>query len=160
MHPLLRVARASRLAFPLLLAAAGAVLKLRGGGIGSELTLVIGAGALLGWAIAVSFESVAVLLTGPRPEPISDRHLQELEREKEMVLRSIKDIELDAALHKLEEADAKELCLPLRQRAISLLHELDRARAHQVETQIEAQIESELKRRIGGDPKPGPEVQG
>jgi hypothetical protein len=160
MHPLLRFARASRLAFPILLAAAAAALKLRGGVIGSELTLVIGAGALLGWAIAVSFESVAVLLTGPRPEPISDRHLEELEREKEIVLRSIKDIELDTSLHKLEEADAKELCAPLRQRAVSLLHEIDRSRANQVETTIEAQIESELKLRLGGDEKPGSEVQG
>lgn len=150
MHPLLRLARVSRLVLPVLLAGAGAVIKLRGGALTSELVLVLVAGGLLGWAIALAFESTMVLVTGPRPEGISDRRLRELEREKEIVLRSIKDIELDAALHKLDEADAKELCQPLRQRALSLLYELDRAQANRPSS-VEAAIAEELQRRLGGE---------
>jgi hypothetical protein len=155
MHPLLRLARVSRLVLPVLLGGAGTFIKLRGGALTSELVLILAAGGLLGWALALAFESTAVLVTGPRPEGLSDRRGQELEREKEIVLRSIKDIELDAALHKLDEADAKELCQPLRQRAVSLLYELDRARAGRPAS-VEAAIEEELRRRLGGE-KASPE---
>ncbi len=157
-HPLLRLARASRLILPLLLGGAGAALKLRGGADASELVLILLAGALLGWALALSFEGTVALVTGPRPEGLTDRRLAELEREKEIVLRSIKDIELDAALHKLEEEDARELCQPLRKRAVALLYELDRARASQP-TSVEVAIESELQRRLGGEPAASAEAK-
>jgi hypothetical protein len=158
MHPLIRFARLSRLACPVLLAGAGAAVKLRGGALGSELALIVLAGAILGWAIAISFESLAVLLVGAQAEAVSDRGLEELEREKEIVLRSIKELELDAALQKIEERDARELCHPLRQRAVALLHELDRVRADRP-GDLEAEIEAELQRRLGLK-EPGTEVQG
>jgi hypothetical protein len=74
---------------------------------------------------------------------------EQLERELQTLLRSIKDAELDGALRKLEPEQARELAEPLRRRALELLGELESARLL-ARAGIEEQIERELSRRLGG----------
>ena len=63
-----------------------------------------------------------VLRTG---EPISERARAALEREKMLVLRTIKELEFDRAMGKLAEKDFDEMSGRLRARALSLMHQLD-----------------------------------
>ena len=55
------------------------------------------------------------------------RATEALEREKALVLRSIKELEFDKAMGKTSEADFVPLSASLRARAVSLMQEIDRA---------------------------------
>ena len=52
-----------------------------------------------------------------------------LEREKNLLLRSIKELEFDHAMGKVAEADYEEMVGRLRSRAVRLLQQLDSAAA-------------------------------
>lgn len=145
-----RLLKYARLGLPLLIAGVAAVLKLRVGQYGLPLALAMAGGVLLGWAAVLALESTAALvghLAGVGVAPT--RRLAELEREKELALRSIKEVELDAALGKLDAEDLTRLTAPLRERALVLLRELDRVRLEKRGGSVEEQIELELARRLG-----------
>jgi hypothetical protein len=55
----------------------------------------------------------------------SSRHLLALEREKRLVLRSIKELEFDKAMGKVAEADFDEMVSRLRQRAVRLMQRIE-----------------------------------
>jgi hypothetical protein len=58
-------------------------------------------------------------------EVIDDRLRADLEREKMLVLRSIKELEFDRAMGKLSQQDFDEMAGRLRARAIGLMKQLD-----------------------------------
>ena len=58
-------------------------------------------------------------------EPVSERTRAALEREKMLVLRSIKELEFDHAMGKLSKKDFDEMSGRLRIRAISLMRQLE-----------------------------------
>lgn len=70
-----------------------------------------------------------------------------LEREKALVLRSIKELEFDRAMGKVSERDFTEMSGRLRARAGRLIRQLDAGSSYR------ADIERELQRRLG--PTPG-----
>jgi hypothetical protein len=88
-------------------------------------------------------------------EPLSERSRVALEREKALVLRSIKELEFDRAMGKLSDRDFEEMGGRLRARAISLIKQLDDESAGYREL-----IERELKARVAAAPlrKPAPSV--
>ena len=55
----------------------------------------------------------------------SSRHLEALEREKRLVLRSIKELEFDKAMGKVAEPDFDDMAGRLRQRAVGLMQRID-----------------------------------
>lgn len=55
----------------------------------------------------------------------SSRHLLALEREKRLVLRSIKELEFDKAMGKIADADFDEMVARLRQRAVGLMQRIE-----------------------------------
>jgi len=55
----------------------------------------------------------------------SSRHLMALEREKRLVLRSIKELEFDKAMGKVAEPDFDEMVARLRQRAVGLMQRIE-----------------------------------
>ena len=55
----------------------------------------------------------------------STRHLIALEREKRLVLRSIKELEFDKAMGKVAEADFDDMVGRLRQRAVGLMQRIE-----------------------------------
>ena len=145
-----RLPKIAQFALPILLAAAAGLIKIRAGQLGASLILTMAGGALIGFSAAIVLESLLALLGHPIKTPLlSDRRLLQLEREKDMVLHSIKEIELDAALQKLESDEAARLIEPLRQRALILLRELDQAQLMKAPT-VEEQIEQELACRLHG----------
>lgn len=79
-------------------------------------------------------------------EPLSERSRIALEREKTLVLRSIKELEFDKAMGKLSDKDFDEMGGRLRARAISLIKQLDHGAGYQ------ELIERELKARLAKTP--------
>ena len=78
-------------------------------------------------------------------EPLTERQRAALEREKALVLRSIKELEFDRAMGKLSPKDFEEMGGRLRSRALSLMKELDEGGSGYREI-----IERELNARIAG----------
>ena len=69
-----------------------------------------------------------------------------LEREKTLVLRSIKELEFDRAMGKVSEKDFAEMSGRLRSRAARLMRQLDAT------TGYRSEIEREIAKRIGEAP--------
>jgi hypothetical protein len=68
--------------------------------------------------------------------------LRELEREKQMVLKAIREIEHDYQMRKIAESDYKEMVQRYRVRAMRIIRELDAGENYRV------LIEQELKTRM------------
>jgi hypothetical protein len=79
-------------------------------------------------------------------EPLSERTRAALEREKTLVLRSIKELEFDRAMRKLSDKDFEEMGGRLRARALSLMKQLDEGGSG-----YRILIEKELKARMAGE---------
>jgi hypothetical protein len=98
-------------------------------------------------AAAAALHRTLVPLLGPArtpaAEPIGARARALLEREKLLVLRSIKELEFDRAMGKLSPQDFDEMAGRLRSRALSLMQQLDVAGGP-----YERTIESELRARL------------
>src|SRR5215470_14237599 len=73
---------------------------------------------------------------------IGQRTRAALEREKMLVLRSIKEMEFDRAMGKLSDADWQEMSSRLRSRATGLMRQLD-------DGGYRGQIERDLEKLIG-----------
>jgi hypothetical protein len=79
-------------------------------------------------------------------EPLGRRSRAALEREKTLVLRSIKELEFDRAMGKIAEGDFNEMATRLRARAIAIMKQLDAG------TSYREMIEKDLVTRLGSDP--------
>ena len=91
-----------------------------------------------------------VLRTG---QPISERTRAGLEREKLLVLRTIKELEFDRAMGKLAQKDFDEMSGRLRARALSLMHQLD-VESGTYGSVIEQELAARAARKGGGQPAP------
>jgi hypothetical protein len=78
-----------------------------------------------------------------RTAMVGQRTRAALEREKAMVLRSIKELEFDRAMGKLSDIDFQEMSSRLRARAAGLIRQLDTGAGYRT------QIERDLVRRLG-----------
>jgi hypothetical protein len=80
-------------------------------------------------AAAGAFYRMLAPLTAPvvlrMGEPVSERTRIALEREKMLVLRSIKELEFDRAMGKLSQKDFDEMSGRLRARALALMTQLE-----------------------------------
>jgi hypothetical protein len=137
----------ARWILPLAGAAAGAALSLAGGG-GYGFGFALVAGAALGLILALLLQAMATLVGhAPTAEPPSDRRLRQLENDKQLLLRSIREIEFDAKLQRVSNEEAAQLTEPLRQRAVRVLRDLDEARVAEGQT-VKQRIEREVQRRL------------
>ncbi len=80
-----------------------------------------------------------------RAETLGHRARAALEREKTLVLRSIKELEFDQAMGKLAQEDFDEMSQRLRARAVGLMRQLDASHAAPRE-KIEQELASRLAR--------------
>jgi hypothetical protein len=108
------------------------------------LSITVGAAALAGFAAYRTFAPLAGTEDSTGSEILAGRTRAAIEREKTLVLRSIKDLEFDRAMGKMSEKDFLEMSARLRTRAAGLLQQLDQGTASYRE-----QIEKELARRMG-----------
>src|SRR3954463_10866576 len=109
------------------------------------ISLTIGAAGLA----AIAFYRTIAPLVAPvaelEREPLSDRLRADLEREKALTLRSIKELEFDKAMGKVSPQDFDDMAGRLRTRALGIMKQLDAGSAAYREL-----IEKELARRVGG----------
>ena len=85
------------------------------------------------------------------PEMLGDRTRAALEREKTLVLRSIKELEFDRGMGRVSEKDFAEMSARLRSRAARLMRQLDAGSIYR--DQIEKDIEQRLA-KSGAPPAP------
>jgi hypothetical protein len=103
-------------------------------------SLGIGAASAAGLALV---RTLGPLAGGELPErDVRGRAAAALEREKMLVLRSIKELEFDRAMGKVSEADFAEMSQRLRARAIGLMRQLDEGGYRElVERDVRARLE-------------------
>jgi hypothetical protein len=115
------------------------------------LTLTIAAAGLVG---LMTYRVIKPLTQGEFRESTvmaGSRSRAAVEREKNLVLRSIKELEFDRAMGKVSDVDFDEMGRRLRLRAIRLMKQLD------VEAvDFLALIERELEGRLGAPAQPAP----
>jgi hypothetical protein len=87
------------------------------------------------------------------PVTIGGRTRAALEREKTLVLRSIKELEFDFAMGKVAQADFDEMSARLRARAFRLMKQLDAGGGYR------EQIAKEVAERLGAAPSTNEEVE-
>ena len=79
--------------------------------------------------LALSRAVAGFFSRGKEPAPVAGRSREELERQKALVLRSIKELEFDKAMGKVSEADFAAISARLRTRALSIMQDLERTPA-------------------------------
>jgi hypothetical protein len=124
------------------------------------LSLTIFAAAWVGVAALRTFMPLAGKISPHHAQILGGRTRAALEREKTLVLRSIKDLEFDRAMGKVSEKDFAEMGARLRARAAGLMRQLDAGAGYreQIEKEIEKRIgKGELTRGVAGA---GPKEQG
>jgi ribosomal protein L40E len=75
---------------------------------------------------------------------VTAQRREELDREKKLLLKAIKEVEFDRDTGKLDDGEAAQAIARYRARAVEILRQLDDSKA----PQIEAKIEAELARRL------------
>ena len=111
------------------------------------LSLTIFAAAVVGLAAWRTFAPLSSDEDGSGPQMLGGRTRAALEREKTLVLRSIKELEFDRAMGKVSEKDFVEMGARLRARAAGLIRQLDAGTVYREE------IEKEIARRMKGSRK-------
>lgn len=86
------------------------------------------------------------------PSATAGRLRAGLEREKTLVLRSIKELEFDYAMGKIAQADFTDLSGKLRARALGLMRQLEAGGGYR------DAIEQELSRRLAAEPQHQPSI--
>jgi len=107
------------------------------------LSFVIFGAAAVGVAAWRMFSPLAGIDDPAGPQIFGGRTRAALEREKTLVLRSIKDLEFDHAMGKVSEKDFAEMGARLRARAAGLLRQLDAGSGYR------QAIQMEIEKRIG-----------
>jgi hypothetical protein len=109
------------------------------------LTVLMGATTIVGIA-ALRMLRPLFFSYDDRTAMVGERTRVALEREKLLVLRTIKELEFDRAMGKLSENDFQEMSGRLRTRAARLIRQLDAGGSYR------AQIEQDLLKRLGAPP--------
>mgnify|MGYP001156922968 CR=1 FL=1 len=110
-------------------------------------SLAIGAAAFCGLALLRTLWPLVAVDFEVESNAVSNRTRVAVEREKQLVLRSIKELEFDRAMGKVAEDDFKEMTNRLRARAISFMRQLDSDTPGYSES-----IEQELQSRLAAHP--------
>jgi hypothetical protein len=131
------------------LAVGAGVIAARGSSTVNVVAVAVAIATVAGVAAAAA-RTVAPLVApelGEQTEMLGGRTRAALEREKMLVLRSIKEVEFDRAMGKISDADFNEMAARLRARAAGLLRQLDADSSG-----YRALIERELATRVGRVP--------
>ena len=107
-------------------------------------SLTIGAAGLAGLAIYRTLAPLVAPRSDMDRQPLSERMRLDLEREKALTLRSIKELEFDRAMGKVSPQDFEDMAARLRGRALGIMRQLDEG-SHA----YRALIKKELAQRVG-----------
>ncbi len=129
--------------------ATAATFMARGQGITKVVLIaaIMASAALVGLA---ALRALRPLVTSDedRTSMIGARTRAALEREKFLILRSIKELEFDSAMGKVSEVDSREMAGRLRSRAARIMRQLDAGSGYR------DRIERTLAERLAGQPGP------
>ena len=105
---------------------AGAVVT-RGGGTVQTVAVIVTilTAGLVAAGLVRTLEPLVAADAGEETEMLAGRTRAALEREKMLVLRSIKEVEFDRAMRKISDADYNEIVPRLRTRAVGLIRQLE-----------------------------------
>ena len=117
------------------------------------LSCAVFAAAYVGVTALRAVLPLAGTLRDEAPELLGDRTRAALEREKTLVLRSIKELEFDRGMGKVSEKDFEEMSARLRARAARLMRQLDAGSLYR--EQIEKDVEKRLGKADVGRTPPG-----
>jgi hypothetical protein len=117
------------------------------------LSFTIGAAGLAAAALYRMLAPLAIRDVSQLGDRPSERARAALEREKALVLRSIKELEFDRAMGKVSPADFDEMAGRLRARAITLMKQVDAGGSGYREL-IERELQQRLKARAGAPSEP------
>ena len=112
------------------------------------LSLTVFAAAAVGIAALRMVMPLTSKATPDSTQVLGGRTRAVLERDKALVLRSIKELEFDRAMGKVSEKDFTEMSGRLRARATRLMRQLDAGAGYR------EQIEREIEQRLGRAPEP------
>ena len=107
------------------------------------LSLVIFGAAAVGASAWRTFSPLSGRDEPAGPQVFGGRTRAALEREKSLVLRSIKDLEFDHAMGKVSDKDFTDMSSRLRSRAAGLIRQLDAGASYR------QAIEAEIEKRVG-----------
>jgi ribosomal protein L40E len=110
------------------------------------LSLIIFGAAAVGAAAWRTFSPLSGVDEPAGPQIFGGRTRAALDREKSLVLRSIKDLEFDHAMGKVSDKDFAEMGARLRARAAGLIRQLDAG------TSYRQAIDAEIEKRVGKAP--------
>jgi hypothetical protein len=112
------------------------------------ISLTIGAAGFAGAALYRTLAPLVGKEEAPQAEALSESMRAVLEREKMLVLRSIKELEFDRAMGKVSPKDFDEMAGRLRARAMSLMRQLDTGAGYRelIERELQARLTSPLAR--------------
>jgi hypothetical protein len=111
------------------------------------LSLTVFAAGAAAYACYRTLSPLAGREPGARTGLLAAMARRSLEREKAIVLRTIKELEFDRAMGKIDADDFAEMSGRLRQRAMRLMRQLD-----DVETTARERVVRELAARVGSGP--------
>ncbi len=107
---------------------------------------VLAAVALSGSLYLLSRAALSVMVE-PQADEVrvaSGRRRKELEREKQLLLKALKELAFDHEMHKISDADYQEIAAAYRARAVRIMRQLD-----ETTHPYRAQIAEELAARLG-----------
>ena len=90
-----------------------------------SVTAIIVTAGLVAAALVRTLGPLGSSTAGEETDMLAGRTRAALEREKMLVLRSIKEVEFDRAMRKISDADYAEVVTRLRARALGLIRQLD-----------------------------------
>lgn len=112
------------------------------------LSCAVFAAAYVGATVLRAVLPLAGTVRNEAPEGLGDRTRAALEREKTLVLRSIKELEFDRGMGKVSEKDFEDMSARLRSRAARLMRQLDAGSLYR--GQIEKDVEKRLAKADAG----------
>jgi len=109
------------------------------------------------WCVWVVFRTAQALVKEPEKEEVAratGRRKKELEREKQSLLKALKELEFDHEMGKISDADYQEIGGNYRARAVRVMRQLDLAGG---DVDYRSLVERDLKARAGAKPsEPAP----
>jgi hypothetical protein len=113
------------------------------------LSLTVVAASFVGLAVYRSLAPLVSPETVQAPTFVGGRTRAALERDKALVLRSIKELEFDYAMKKVSQADFEEMRARLRGRALRIMRQLEAGEGYRSE--IEQEIAARMKASSDAD---------
>jgi hypothetical protein len=127
----------------------------------SAVAFLVGATLALGWVVWLAFRAAQALVKdGPTVEAgaiVTGKRRKELEREKQSLLKALKELDFDHQMGKVSDKDFADIGALYRARAIRVMRQLDDA-GRDYETMIAAEVGKRLSAVSSQPSAPAPEA--